>query len=66
MLTKAIAIARLRATGSLGSDEMTVKIIPAAAGKEPLARLVSNVLLSNPKSRGIRMVASGSNQAVLP
>jgi hypothetical protein len=66
MLTKATAIARLRATGTLGSDETTIDVIPASAGKEQLAREISKVLLSNPRARGVRMVAPGANQAVLP
>lgn len=66
MLTKAIAIARLRATGTLGSVEMTVNVIPATGAKEPLARMVGNLLQSNVRVRGMRMTAPGANQSVLP
>jgi hypothetical protein len=61
MLNKTTAIARLRATGTLGSEETMVNVIPAAGAKEPLARVVSNLLLSNR-----RMIAPAANQSVLP
>lgn len=66
MLTKAIATERLRATGTLGGAETTITVISAEAGKDLLAREVSNVMLSNVRARGVRMVAPGVNQAVLP
>lgn len=66
MLTKATAIARLRATGTLGTEETTVNVIPAAGAKDPLARVVNNLLLSNRRTRGLRMIAPAANQSVLP
>ena len=66
MLTKEIAIARLRATGTLGSEDKATTVISATDAKAPIARMVSNVLLSNARTRGVRMVAAGANQAVLP
>lgn len=66
MLTKETAIARLRATGTLGGNQLNEFIIPAEAAKEPLCRLVGKLITSNTGTRSVRMVAPGNNQAVLP
>lgn len=66
MLTKETAIARLRATGTLGGDQSNAFIIPAAAAKEPLCRVVSKLVTSNIGTRAARMVAPACNQSVLP
>lgn len=66
MLTKETAIARLRATGTLGASVPDTHIIAADAAKQELVRIVNKVLMSNTGTRGMRMVAPGCNQSVLP
>jgi hypothetical protein len=66
MLTKEAAIARLRATGTLGSAHPTANIISGSVAKEPMMRSVCNLVQANSRTRGARMVAPGLNQSVLP
>lgn len=66
MLTKETALARLRATGTLGVGTLNENIIPAMAARDPVSRAVHQMMMSNARTRSVRMVASGHNQAVLP
>jgi hypothetical protein len=66
MLTKEAAIARLRATGTLGNAHPAAHIIPGPVAKEPLMRTVCSLVQGNSRTRGSRMVAPGLNQSVLP
>lgn len=66
MLTKEVALARLRTTGSLASEKRLAITIAAADARTPLPRSVSYIMTSNERATGPRHVAPSSNQVVLP
>ena len=66
MLTKQIAIERLRATGTLATAEARGPLLAVREHvSTPIARDVSRLLLNNAHVSGRRHVAPSASQAVL-
>ena len=66
MLTKQAAIDRLRATGTLATDERRAIVVAVADVRSPMAREVNRLMMGNASAAGVRHLAPANNQVVLP
>lgn len=66
MLTREIALARLRATGTLASDQRLAIDVPLEAARAPLPQAVNKLMISNVRVSSPRHLAPSISQAVLP
>lgn len=66
MLTREAAIARLRATGTLATEQRLAIVVTAEHARSPMAREVNRLMMGNEHAAGMRHLAPSSNQVVLP
>ena len=66
MLTRETALTRLRATGSLASDQRLAIAVTLEAARAPLPQAVSKLMLGNVRVSSPRHLAPSNSQAVLP
>lgn len=66
MLTKATAIAQLRATGTLATDQRKAIVVTHEQARAPMTGAINRLMMGNARAAGLRHVAPSSNQAVLP
>ncbi len=66
MLTREIAIARLRTTGTLANVPRAATAVTADQLADPAAKIVSRIMVATNSTKAPRCLAGSQNHAVLP